>query len=99
MSGNISQNIHVEGSGRVLLGNEYTLEPKDQKILTWLSPLDHWAKHKEARDQYRQGTLDWFISNQISLKWLNGDIQVLWVLWSYGNWQNGLDVDNPGPSA
>jgi hypothetical protein len=78
MAGNIYQNIHVQGCGRVLLGNEYTLEPKDQKILKWLSPLDPWPKHKEARDQYRQGTLDWFFSDRTFLKWLNGDTQVLW---------------------
>jgi hypothetical protein len=78
MSGNVYQNIHIEGSGRVLLGNEYSSRPKDQRILKWLSPLDAWAKHNEARGQYREGTLDWFFENGTFLRWLDGDIQVLW---------------------
>ena len=78
MSGNVYQNIHVEGSGRVLLGNEYSTEPQAQKILKWLSPLDAWAKHNEARAQYRQGTLDWFFEDRTFLRWLDGDTQVLW---------------------
>lgn len=77
-SGNTYQNIRVEGSAHVRLGNEYTIEPIEQKILKWLSPLDPWAKHKEARDEYRQGTLDWFFCDPTFIKWLNGGIQVLW---------------------
>ena len=78
MSRNNYNNIRVEGSGHVLIGNQYTNEPKVQRILKWLSPLDPWAQHREARDQYRSGTLEWFLKHPTFVQWLNGNTPMLW---------------------
>lgn len=78
MSGNTYENIHIGGSARVILGNEYTLESTELKILEWLSKLDPWTRHKEARDKYQAGTLDWFFEDANFLDWLDGKVQTLW---------------------
>ena len=80
----IYQNIDVGGNARVAFGNPYSIENLNLKILKWLSPLDPWPKHKEARDQYREGTQDWFFSHPTFHRWLSGDVQVLWCLGPMG---------------
>ena len=82
-SGHTYDNIHIHG-GRVVVGNQYSIELRDRRILQWLSPLNPWEKHKEAREKYRQGTLDWFFDHAELSKWFNGEFRVSWCPGSMG---------------
>lgn len=83
-TGRTYENIAISGSARVHLGDSYTSESQDEKILEWLSPLDPWVRHRKACDLYQDGTLDWFLRHRTFQSWRDGTTNVLWCPGSMG---------------
>lgn len=79
-SGHSYTGINVYGDSRVHNGDQYNIaaETKEEKILHWLSPLNPWTRHKEARDQRQEGTLRWFFEHPTLQSWLNGEVKRIW---------------------
>lgn len=77
-SGNHYGDIQLSGNVRAVIGNYYGVESTEEKILKWLSSLEPWPKHEEARNAYQEGTLSWFFEHKTFLSWCCGRHKVLW---------------------
>ena len=42
------------------------------EILTWLSPLDPWIRHRDIRDQRVEDVGDWLLQTEEYRSWFDG---------------------------
>lgn len=58
-------------------------DSQDQKIVVWLSPLDHTLKHTTTTSLKQPGTHEWIFKEEIFMEWLDNGI-LLWLQGSSG---------------
>ena len=83
VGGNVYDNIQISG-GNVQLSNTYNGDDKKQKIMRWLSAINPWTGHRDALEQYQEGSVDSFFRDETFLQWPDGGIQTLWCPGSMG---------------
>ena len=78
--GNDYNNINIYGEARVQLGDTHVqqIQNDDEKLFAWLSPLNPWISHDEARQKRSEGTVEWILSTEAFMIWFKEDTKVLW---------------------